>query len=417
MDRIVIINLGAYGHMNPTLAMTAELVRRGNKVSYFTTAEFTNRLSLLGAECIPYDSFFCSNVPNIQEIPRQLSLFPLRLMKEAAHVMPQIFAAVKELRPDLILYDQMCITGRFVAASLRVPAVTLHPTYVTPAGKGRFGFSLDLVPMDIRNEFDAKAADLARRYGIEQVAMMDLFGHAQSLNLIFMPRAFHPAGDSFDARYQFVGPGFVRQPREREWTPSSVPKEQRLFISMGTVFNNWPEFFRLSLAAFGDTTWEVHMAAGSRINLADIMETQPGNFHVGRYLPQLDIFPHTAAAIYHGGMGTTMEALIHGVPLLAIPQMPEQQATANRIAELGLGTWLPREAVSVATLTAALEEVAADRGMKERAQTMQRQILQTGGYMQAVALIETFLQNGEAKEVDPKLAGHAMAEAGFTRRS
>jgi len=37
----VFINVSAYGHINPTLPIVAELSRRGHKVYYFTSEEFS----------------------------------------------------------------------------------------------------------------------------------------------------------------------------------------------------------------------------------------------------------------------------------------------------------------------------------------------------------------------------------------
>ena len=37
---IAIVSLGAFGHINPTLSLTTELVNAGHRVTYFTTEAF-----------------------------------------------------------------------------------------------------------------------------------------------------------------------------------------------------------------------------------------------------------------------------------------------------------------------------------------------------------------------------------------
>lgn len=37
---IAVVSLGAFGHINPTLSVVTELVRRGVRVTYFTTENF-----------------------------------------------------------------------------------------------------------------------------------------------------------------------------------------------------------------------------------------------------------------------------------------------------------------------------------------------------------------------------------------
>jgi len=42
-----------------------------------------------------------------------------------------------------------------------------------------------------------------------------------------------------------------------------------------------------------------------------------------------------------------MESLYYGVPMLGIPQMPEQMMTAQRMQELGLGTVLAEKTLTL----------------------------------------------------------------------
>jgi UDP-glucoronosyl and UDP-glucosyl transferase len=49
------------------------------------------------------------------------------------------------------------------------------------------------------------------------------------------------------------------------------------------------------------------------------------------------LLPRCAAVITHGGLGTTLRALAHGVPLLVLPLGRDQAFNAARVAELGAG--------------------------------------------------------------------------------
>jgi UDP:flavonoid glycosyltransferase YjiC (YdhE family) len=37
---LAFVSIPAYGHVNPTLPLVAELVARGHRVTYFTSADF-----------------------------------------------------------------------------------------------------------------------------------------------------------------------------------------------------------------------------------------------------------------------------------------------------------------------------------------------------------------------------------------
>jgi UDP:flavonoid glycosyltransferase YjiC (YdhE family) len=79
------------------------------------------------------------------------------------------------------------------------------------------------------------------------------------------------------------------------------------------------------------------------------------------------------------------------VPLVAVPQMAEQRANADRIAELGLGTVLPPEAVTADTLWAAVEAVAGDGHVRERLAWMRAEMTAAGGAPAAADAVERIL--------------------------
>lgn len=53
---IAIVSLGAFGHVNPTLSLTTELVNAGHRVTYFTTEAFREVVEPTGAKFVPMKS-------------------------------------------------------------------------------------------------------------------------------------------------------------------------------------------------------------------------------------------------------------------------------------------------------------------------------------------------------------------------
>ena len=60
---IAVVSLGAFGHVNPTLSFVTELVKRGVKVTYFTTEDFRRIIEPTGAKFVPVPSWMASNAP------------------------------------------------------------------------------------------------------------------------------------------------------------------------------------------------------------------------------------------------------------------------------------------------------------------------------------------------------------------
>ncbi len=78
-------------------------------------------------------------------------------------------------------------------------------------------------------------------------------------------------------------------------------------------------------------------------------------------------------------MNSTMEAMNAGVPLVVIPQMYEQELTAKRVDDLGLGVYLPKEEVTVSRLQEAVQAVAGDQEVLSRVKNMQKDVKEAGG--------------------------------------
>jgi MGT family glycosyltransferase len=104
-------------------------------------------------------------------------------------------------------------------------------------------------------------------------------------------------------------------------------------------------------------------------------------------VPQLEVLPHVDVFVTHGGMNSTMESLSFGVPLVVVPQMKEQEMTARRVQELGLGLALESETLTAETLRATVEQVASDLDVRTRTREMQQKIHQAGGAIRAVDAI------------------------------
>jgi vancomycin aglycone glucosyltransferase len=67
------------------------------------------------------------------------------------------------------------------------------------------------------------------------------------------------------------------------------------------------------------------------------------------------LFPRVAAAVHHGGAGTTTVAARAGVPQVVLPQRYDQFYWAGRVAELGVGAAHPAGPLTVESLAGVLE--------------------------------------------------------------
>lgn len=398
MTKYVFLNMPAYGLVNPTLALAQELVKRGQDVIYYLPELFQDAVQATGAVFRRYDS----KLKSISPMPTTSGIgggaLSTLMVEESRHVLPQVLDSIRAEQPDFIVYGAMCLWARIVIQVLNVPAIALRPTY---AMNEHFNMSSMMAQQrnqnvpnmrDVLAKVNAGMAEVCETYHVPPVDLRSAFVHAEPLNIVFLPKAFQPAADTFDERYLFVGPSILPRNEATDFPLDTLSNERPLlYISLGTVFTNQPEFFKMCFEAFGEQPWQVVLSWGRQVDSATLGPV-PDNFLVAPYVPQLDILPRTHVFVTHGGMNSVMESLYYGVPMVVIPQQVEQAMTARRIAEMGLGIALENDAVDVTTLREAVERVTNEAAFRQRVQHMQQVTREAGGYKRAADAIMQFTQ-------------------------
>ncbi|MGW1788233.1 macrolide family glycosyltransferase [Streptomyces tubercidicus] len=388
---LLFVALFGHGHVNPTLPLVEELVRRGHRVDYATTAEHSEAVIKAGAHWVELKL----QSPALLTPPRNFGLDKIPgwmrgMFAEMRTLHPVLRDYCAAESPDAICYDSMNWPARVAAEQLGLPAVRFVPNLASNEAFSLFDNLMNEVG-DEDPMLAALAADCAEFSAENGVTLAPelVLNFTEKLNLVFIPREFQPAGDTFDDRFHFIGPSLGEREHAEPWSPAD-PDAPVLFISLGTVFNDRPEFFRTCIEAFGDGPYQVAMAIGD-LDRADLGEIPP-TFDVRPYFPQPAVLRHADAFVSHAGMNSTMEALYYGVGLITVPQMPEQAANAGRAQELGLGVQLDTATVTAESLRAAVARVTSDATMRTHLDRMCKVTRDSGGAVRGADVIEEYIR-------------------------
>jgi MGT family glycosyltransferase len=340
MSTAVVLNLPERGHMNATFPLVAELVRSGERVVYYATEPFRERVEAAGAEYRSYGDPEIFRPPAHTGGLYSVMAFAIGL---AERVLPGLLPELRALAPDYLLIDSLCVWGNLAQQVLGTPAVMLGSVFVTDERRmtvedmvrhayGHAPKEMLLSGIDALNTYLMTSQRIDRQFGTESPNMVEFFSNRQSLNVIFTSRYFHLDGDAYDDTYQFVGPSI-----EAPANPQAAAADPRplLYISMGTIFNRLPHFYRACFGAFGGAEYRVLMATGKMDPAA--LGAVPENFELREFVPQLQVLSQASLFLTHGGMNSVSEALWQEVPLLVFPQHGDQHLVAARVAELGAG--------------------------------------------------------------------------------
>jgi MGT family glycosyltransferase len=292
---------------------------------------------------------------------------------------PVMVAHLQQDRPDAICYDTLDTLGPQLAEKLAVPAVELVPSM---ASNEHFNLRGVLAPEGNADGLLALFAEViearAKFRAANGLSVLDtdslITNPPAPLNLVFVPREFQVAGDTFGSRFVFLGPALGSRAIAGDWRPPSDDSSV-LFVSLGTMLNNRPDFFAQCIEAFSDSHWHVVMAIGETAKLPPVS----GNFEVAPYFPQPLVLASATLFVSHTGMNSTMESLYSGVPLVSVPQMPEQALNGGRVEELGLGRRLDPEAITPRLLRQTADEVANDPAIRANVSKFGEQLRAVNG--------------------------------------
>ncbi|MFF4607336.1 macrolide family glycosyltransferase [Streptomyces sp. NPDC001339] len=394
---IALLNIPAHGHVNPTLAMAEELVRRGHRVTYATTEEFAPTVARTGADVLLYESTL-EPKPSTEAPPAEFAAWlPLVLIMESARTLPEFEKHFADDLPDLLLYDRtLYLTGRVLAQKWNRPAAQLFPSFAYNEN-----VTLDTITGDgggVDDDHPARVAfrehlrELARTHEVPPIPPEHFFTSPEDFAVAFVPKEFQPGGDTFGDDFAFVGPCLGDRAFQGSWQPPASG-EPVLLVSLGTAFNDRPEFFRTCVAAFSGVPWHVVLSVGG-VDPAELGEVPP-NIEVHPRVPQLAVLEKASVFVTHSGMGSTMESLHYGTPMVTLPQTVEQAAIAHRVAELGLGTGLPEGGITAEGLRAAVLGLASDAAVRERVRAMGERVRQAGGARRAADALEAYLAHAQ----------------------
>ncbi|MDP9799035.1 UDP:flavonoid glycosyltransferase YjiC (YdhE family) [Catenuloplanes nepalensis] len=271
-----------------------------------------------------------------------------------------------EWRPDLIVCDEVNVGAMIAAERLGIP----HATVVVLVA-GSF----------LQDGYTAEAVDEVRaEFGLPPDNGLAMLGR----HLMLEPA---PPG--------FRDPAFPLPPTARAIRPSATlpaPAERNerplIYFTLGTAFNaESGDLFERMLTGLRELPADLVMTVGRHIDPA-VFGPQPPHVRIERFVPQDELLHRCDLVISHGGSGSVLGAITHGLPMLVAPLGADQPDNGARVAALGLGRVLDAETVTPEQAATAAAAVLADGGHRAVARALRTAWESLPGPDEAVAMLE-----------------------------
>ncbi|MFC9310767.1 glycosyltransferase [Streptomyces sp. NPDC057011] len=385
------------GHVNPTVAVGAELAARGHEVAWTGPASALAGLLPPSARILPAGEEAGGGYSALHERWRDLrGVGALRFLWEEALVplaramVPGVTRAVHAFEPDVLVADQQALAGPLVARRLGVPWATSASTsaeLTRPfADFPKVGEWVSGRISGLLREFEAEHPAAGAGAGEGSHGWDPRF--SDRLVLVFStPELVGTDGGDFPAHYAFVGPAFGARPTATGFPWQRLdPDRLRVLVSLGTLNQEaGGRFYGAVLGAAERLAAHVQLVLAAP---ASLVGAAPDHVLLQERVPQLELLPHLDAVVCHAGHNTVCEALAYGLPLVVAPIRDDQPIVAQQVVRAGAGVRVRFGRTRAEEMRDALTAVLDEPGPGRSARRIQASFAAAGGAATAADRLE-----------------------------
>lgn len=374
MSKILWLNWSGGGNLPPSLGIARALTERGHDVSFAGRPEMVARVEAAGFRAIEIKSAYA-----------QVDRYPNGPLRNAGCYLtsPACAADVRGIAeiesPDLVLIDAMFPAALSAASELECPTAVVCHTFL---------FRL----LDQWREMLARLNGMRTQAGFDSLPGADELWQAHDRLIVTTLAAFDTAAPAGWDKVRHAGPVLedekVAVPVSLPWADDDATPLALISYSTGFEQRSVDKLQR-GLDALADLPLHVVATTGGIVD-PDELGTPP-NAVVVNYAAHDPILRRAALVVTHGGHGTAMRALRHGVPMIVIPGLAHDQApNAVTMEQWGVGVALPQD-TEVDAIRDAARRILSTPSYRQQAQQRAAVLAGVDGAANAAQEIEALI--------------------------
>lgn len=375
--------VGGMGHLEPLVPFARELEAAGHEVVFAAAPPMAGAVEREGLGVMPLEASPARPAERLPLRPvdrahEERELAERFVRRAARDRVPRLREALHRWKPDLLVCDETDFGAMLAAEIAGVPRAV-----VLVIASGAF------VRADVVGE---PLAELRREVGLPADPALGML-RGQGVLAPFPPSLRSPAHPLPEGARAFRPAVLHRAPGPRPWQ-AARPEAPTVYLTLGTIFpQESGDLFATVLGGLRDLPIEVVATVGPGLGPEEL-GPQPPHVHVARFLPQVDVLAHCDAVVCHGGSGSVVGALAHGLPMAVIPLGADQPWNADRCEALGVGRVLDAMEASEARVAEGVADVLASRELRANAARLREEIVALPPTSAAVPYLEALAAAG-----------------------
>jgi UDP:flavonoid glycosyltransferase YjiC (YdhE family) len=189
---------------------------------------------------------------------------------------------------------------------------------------------------------------------------------------------------------QLLRPGTYAGAEPPDGVESLVATDGRplVYLTLGTV-NNQAPLFQTVLAGLATLDVPVLVTLGNADPAS--VGPQPDRIRVAGYVSQSAVLPLASVVVSHGGSGTVLATLAHGLPQVCVPQGADQFRNGNGVERAGAGISLPPAVLTPESVAEAVRALLDDPSYRAGAERVCEEIAAMPSPDEVVTVLEALV--------------------------
>jgi UDP:flavonoid glycosyltransferase YjiC (YdhE family) len=376
--RILFTFIGGLGHFDPMEPVARASVAAGHDVAVACSGGLTARVQAAGFLCLATSAprpagphaRDMTPVSPVDAYAAEVEFAENFADKGARRHAVAIQDRIREWRPDLVVRDEADFGSAIAAEVLGIPIATI---LVLASG------------MLMRPELiSPPLATLRAEHELPPDPGLSML--TQGLLLSPFPASFRSPDSPVslpETTFAFRS-GLSVTSR----TPRTRSSRKCVYVTLGTVFNSGSgDLFERLLAGLAEVDADVVVTVGRDVDPA-AFGPQPDHLHIKRFVPQADQLPTANLVVSHGGSGTLMATLAHGLPSVLLPLGADQPHNGARAEALGLAHILDAATATPETIRVSVDDALHDQAALDRTRRVADEIRALPSVEQTLPLLE-----------------------------